>query len=156
LKPAISLAAWITASMSALSKLSTICRPVLAGGVIGRAGAGVAWAVVARPGGGAAGAAGAAGAGTTATVPASGEGWPGGRAGGSSGAVTVTVGGPETGGAGVVVAPGPAHPPRTARPTIAMRRRASVSIIPPRSAPVPLCLAAAVGVARAAVAGLEP
>ena len=34
-----------------------------------------------------------------------------------------------------LVGPGPAHPARTTRPTIAMRRGASVSIIPPRSAP---------------------
>ena len=57
---------------------------------------------------------------------------------GATGAVVTVTGALELAGGTGPLAPGPAHPARTASPRTAIRRRASVSIIPPRSA-VPAC-----------------
>src|SRR6267143_4247370 len=81
----ISLAAWITVSMSALSKLRTTKRPRCAGGTGGAVGGGGGGGVGAATGGG-----GGAGAGGTVRGPTD--------AGGSAGSVSLVAGGAAPGG----------------------------------------------------------
>src|SRR6185436_8123855 len=163
----------MTASMSALSKLRTICRPGR-GGVMERPGG--AWVARPRPGdvgagagaeprgaGAVEGSAGPLGAGAACPAAASGRGGVPGRPTGAS-AGPDPAGGCDAGGGAFAagcdlgpVVPEPAQPPRTASPTTATQRAATFCITPPRAVilGLPSLSAAARVPARAPAAAVQ-